>query len=177
MEIITREQARERGLSKYFTGQPCKNDHVAERYTTSAACQACLTESVAGVRRAVSGKPEATPERTAQLGQLVEVRLRIYPGDEGTLLDTAAAMTLARLPALVATDVVGARKGTKPEGGTLLYIVHVDPEDVRLVRDMQNAMLAARGPDMEAVRARAVGGMMAQAEAARDNGEGEWRFT
>lgn len=177
MEIVTRDQARERGLNKYYTGVPCKHDHLAERYTTSAACQACLTESVAGVRREISGKAAPTPERSAQLEQLLPVRLRIHPADVATLLDTATALTMARHPALVATDVVSSRKGTKPEGGTALYIANIDPADAQLVRDMQFAMLKARGPDLEAIRAAAFGGAMAQAEAARDNGEGEWRFT
>jgi hypothetical protein len=97
--------------------------------------------------------------------------------DEATLLDTAAAVTVARRPLLVAMDVVGTRKGIKPEGGTLLYVVNVDAADVQVLRDMQNAMLKARGPDIQAVRVAAFGGAMVQAEAARDNGEGEWRFT
>jgi hypothetical protein len=177
MEIVTRKQAIERGLNTYYTGVPCKNEHLAVRYTVSGSCKDCIGEAVSGVRRAIAGKTAPTPERLAQLEQLVPVRLRIHPADEATLLDCAAAVTLARLPALVAMDVVGTRKGTKPEGGTLLYVVNVAPEDVKLLRDMQNAMLAARGPNVEQLRAAAFGAAGAQAEAARDNGEGEWRFT
>jgi hypothetical protein len=177
MEIVTRKQARERNLNKYFTGVPCTNGHVAERYVTSGACQGCISEAVSGVRRAASAAVAPNPERLAQLEGLVTIRLRAHPLDEATLLDTAAALTVQRRQALVATDVVGARKGTKPEGGTLLYSVNVDAADVQLLRDMQNAMLTARGPNMEAVRAQVFGGAMAQAEAARDNGEGEWKFT
>lgn len=32
MEIITRKQALEQGLKRYFTGKACKNGHVAERH-------------------------------------------------------------------------------------------------------------------------------------------------
>jgi hypothetical protein len=177
MEIITRKQATDAKLNIYYTGKPCRNGHVAERYTTSGACKGCISEAVAGVRRAVGGSARNTPERQAQLDGLVSVRLRAHPADEATLLDTAAAVTVSRRPLLVAMDVVGTRKGTKPEGGTLLYVVNVDPADVQVLRDMQNAMLKARGPDIQAVRVAAFGGNMAQAEAARDNGEGEWRFT
>lgn len=42
MEIITRAQARERGLPRYFTGKPCSFGHVAERNTTSRNCIECL---------------------------------------------------------------------------------------------------------------------------------------
>lgn len=43
-EIITRQEARERGLPKYRTGRPCKHGHLSERYTNSAICCACWRE-------------------------------------------------------------------------------------------------------------------------------------
>lgn len=174
MQAITRKQAVEAGEKTYYTGVPCRNGHTAVRYTVSGSCKDCIAEAVAGVRRAVRGVGP-TPERVAQLEGLVAIRLRVVPVDAQTLLGTVAAMTLARRPLLVATDVVGARNGTKPEGGTLLYIVNVDEADVPLIRGMASAMLQARGPNVEAIRARAFG-IAAQAEAARDNGETEWNF-
>lgn len=41
MEVITRRQAAERGMGRYYTGKPCKNGHLAERYVTSNACVEC----------------------------------------------------------------------------------------------------------------------------------------
>jgi hypothetical protein len=41
MEIITRKQAREQGLKTYFTGKPCKNGHVALRYTAGRCLECC----------------------------------------------------------------------------------------------------------------------------------------
>ena len=40
-EIVARAEALSRGLSRYFTGEPCRAGHVAERYTTSANCVEC----------------------------------------------------------------------------------------------------------------------------------------
>lgn len=40
MKIITRQEAIAQGLSKYFTGKPCKNGHVSER-TIRGACIEC----------------------------------------------------------------------------------------------------------------------------------------
>jgi hypothetical protein len=40
-EIITRREARDRGLTKYLTGKPCKQGHVAERRTDSCNCIEC----------------------------------------------------------------------------------------------------------------------------------------
>ena len=35
------QQAREKGLKRYFTGKPCKNGHIAERLVRGATCVAC----------------------------------------------------------------------------------------------------------------------------------------
>tara|TARA_R110000782_G_C14715834_1_gene403672 strand:- start:6 stop:872 length:867 start_codon:yes stop_codon:yes gene_type:complete len=46
MQIITRKEAREKGLSRYFTGKPCKHGHVAERYVShNRPCVVCVWEN------------------------------------------------------------------------------------------------------------------------------------
>lgn len=44
-DIVTRKQAIERGLLRYFTGEACKRGHVGERYTLNAACVECNAEA------------------------------------------------------------------------------------------------------------------------------------
>lgn len=39
--IISREQASALSLKRYFTGAPCRNGHVAERYTSGWSCVQC----------------------------------------------------------------------------------------------------------------------------------------
>ncbi len=41
MQIITRKEAREKGLARYYTGKPCKHGHVSERVTSQAVCLEC----------------------------------------------------------------------------------------------------------------------------------------
>lgn len=41
MEIVTRSQARERGITKFFTGKPCKHGHLAIRWLPSGTCSKC----------------------------------------------------------------------------------------------------------------------------------------
>lgn len=41
MQIITRKEAKEKGLARYFTGKPCKHGHVAERYVCGHRCAEC----------------------------------------------------------------------------------------------------------------------------------------
>lgn len=43
-EIISRKEAIARGLNKYFTGKPCINGHVSERYVRGYQCIKCYQE-------------------------------------------------------------------------------------------------------------------------------------
>ena len=44
MEIISREEAIKKGLTRYFTGLPCVNGHISERSTADRNCRACVNE-------------------------------------------------------------------------------------------------------------------------------------
>lgn len=39
---IARQTARSQNARYYFTGEPCRAGHVAERYTSTAACVECV---------------------------------------------------------------------------------------------------------------------------------------
>jgi len=41
MEIITRAEAKERGLKRYFDGKRCYNGHVSEKFVRDKSCVAC----------------------------------------------------------------------------------------------------------------------------------------
>jgi hypothetical protein len=41
MQIISRAEAKAKGLNRYFTGKPCKHGHVAERKVFNATCVEC----------------------------------------------------------------------------------------------------------------------------------------
>ena len=40
-EIVTRDQAKAAGLKRFFTGQPCKHAHIAQRQTVNGLCLGC----------------------------------------------------------------------------------------------------------------------------------------
>lgn len=42
LKIISRKEAKELGLKRYFTGKPCKHGHIEERYTSNKGCKGCL---------------------------------------------------------------------------------------------------------------------------------------
>jgi hypothetical protein len=52
MEIISRAEARQRGLRFYFTGLPCKRRHLVPRYTVSRKCVECLRLHQSAIHRA-----------------------------------------------------------------------------------------------------------------------------
>jgi CheY-like chemotaxis protein len=40
-ETIDRQEARQRGLTRYFTGKPCSRGHIAQRYVSDQTCCEC----------------------------------------------------------------------------------------------------------------------------------------
>jgi len=41
VDIVTRKEAKERWLPRYFTGKPCPHGHVAERWASTNSCVEC----------------------------------------------------------------------------------------------------------------------------------------
>ena len=58
MEIISRKEAKEKGLTRYFTGIPCAAGHLSERLTSDGHCITCS--------RINQKKNRSTPEYKAK---------------------------------------------------------------------------------------------------------------
>ena len=56
MEIISRKEAKEKGLKRYFTGKRCKNGHIAQRLVSSFGCVICENERAQAWKKTVKGK-------------------------------------------------------------------------------------------------------------------------
>lgn len=41
MNLISRKDAREQGLKRYYTGKPCKHGHIVERHVCDGKCLEC----------------------------------------------------------------------------------------------------------------------------------------
>lgn len=72
MQIITRSEAINRKILRYFTGVPCKRGHLVERYTLNSACIDCLHpkfgQEIIAARKAAR-KLEVIKRQTAILEQ------------------------------------------------------------------------------------------------------------
>jgi hypothetical protein len=58
---ISRNDAQARGLRKFFTGKPCKNGHIAERYVQNGTCVQCLNRRIAPVIAAPNAAMPPSP--------------------------------------------------------------------------------------------------------------------
>ena len=58
MEIITKQEAKERGLKRYYTAQPCNAGHYSERYTNGGACIDCLNANTRKRLAAIYSDPD-----------------------------------------------------------------------------------------------------------------------
>jgi len=47
VKVITRKEAIDQGLPRYFTGKSCKHGHIAERYVLNWTCVVCHAEKCA----------------------------------------------------------------------------------------------------------------------------------
>ena len=43
-ELISRAEAKAKGLKQYFTGEPCKHKHIGGRFVSSSHCVVCSAE-------------------------------------------------------------------------------------------------------------------------------------
>ena len=51
MKVISRKEAKEQGLKRYFTGNPCKHGHIAERHVSYGDCRECTAKRSAEYRK------------------------------------------------------------------------------------------------------------------------------
>lgn len=127
MDVTSRKDAISRGLNKYFTGEPCKSGHIAQRYTQSSVCLECLHPSGCG-----------SPRR--QLAERMQkVLLLIHPDDYETVLSTVHLCAQMREPSLTREDVQ-TRVAPKAQCGKMLYTFRAFPEDAKDLYHLQETL-------------------------------------
>jgi hypothetical protein len=80
MEILSRDEALEKGLKRYFTGKPCKRGHVSERFTVSKNCVGChyRKEGIKGTELRL--KLYADPRIITRDAAIAQGKTRYYTG-------------------------------------------------------------------------------------------------
>ena len=60
-QLTLRQDAISQGKSVYFTGKPCKNGHIDQRYTSSGGCLECFRLARLSERMAIkAGRNQVT---------------------------------------------------------------------------------------------------------------------
>lgn len=93
MKIISRKQALAAGSTRYFTGKPCSNGHVAERLVSIYSCCECDRERAALRRAEDPAKNRATTRAwyEANRDRHREHGRRSYARNKGRFLEAAKA--------------------------------------------------------------------------------------
>jgi hypothetical protein len=73
--IINRQKALERKLKVFFTGKPCANGHISERYTKSYMCKACLRVSQKKYFQSEKGKTALNKYKKSEKGKATLARI------------------------------------------------------------------------------------------------------
>lgn len=81
MNVVSRQDALSLGLATYFTGNPCKNGHVSERYTKHRSCIECLRECAA--REESKKWMREHNKKRRQSAEFLELERRVRNSEKG----------------------------------------------------------------------------------------------
>ncbi len=90
--VRTRREAAENGLTRYFTGKPCKYGHASERFTSSGACIECQNSALRGLYR--SRAPRVLRPGTKAARFAVTIPAELTPVDFLRLSQHVATLVL-----------------------------------------------------------------------------------
>lgn len=92
MQITPRDEARKRGVARYFTGEACKYGHVSERFVSNRRCVACHDAFKSAWRKThlASCTAQSRRWRERNRGKVRAVKKAHYAASESTRKSQAA---------------------------------------------------------------------------------------
>jgi len=73
--LISRTEARAQGLTRYFTNDPCKHRHIAQRYVSNSRCVVC---SVASAAKSIKARRKRDPASFKERDKRINKRQHKY---------------------------------------------------------------------------------------------------
>lgn len=145
MTIITRQEAITAKLSRYFTGVPCKRNHICERYTQSSVCIECLhpkfeAADIAARKQARLQVEEEKYVRRFAVARLDKLRIGVYTPNLPQVRDLVYALTVAREPILQPEDTQAPCRPQYRGPNTFLHAFRLHREDFDTVIAFNNAL-------------------------------------
>lgn len=127
MELISPDEARARGLKRYFTGEVCKNGHVAERMLSNWRCIECLKKNrLVYLRRRRRERPGSMSEidrRAHQRHKDYKVEWARGPGKLSKQLDKQRRRAGPAMPPWADQDEIKRIYAERPDGMVVDHIV------------------------------------------------------
>jgi hypothetical protein len=119
--IIRRVDAISQGLKRYFTGKPCKNGHVAERFCASGRCSDCdkelqSSDSYRAKRRGYESLPHMREKRSTynkteqRKNRLSEMQKESYRKNKPAFL---MRLLVSRIPKMIQKGLAGCSSAEK----------------------------------------------------------------
>jgi hypothetical protein len=148
MEIITRQQAIMSRSTKYFTGVPCRNGHIAQRYTRCAVCLDCLHPKFSTDPAAAATANSAARDLNYKLAvakiQMIRIKIVLHSEDLALFIGVAHALSICREPALSPEDLL-TKFTARPRGdSTYLHAFKCYPEDAAALYQLQEDLTFVR---------------------------------
>lgn len=149
--IVSRSAAKISGATSYFTGQPCRNGHVAMRYTQSGTCAECIKASSS---KTVNVDAIA---RRAFKQQLIQAKFRLFDIDRETFAFAVWSMTAVRCPQILMSDIESKNAGLDRVAGTGMYTYYLHVDDHAVLFQLALSLTAShRARDQVAATKREV---------------------
>lgn len=133
MQIITRQEAIRKRLSKYFTGKPCKSGHIAERYLINSACEDCVHPKV-GNHEVLARKSERET-RAAAKSRMVRSKFRINDCDLEAFQLMILALCMMREPTIRTQDISSKWTPLVMSATKRIYAFMIFPQDEAQLRE------------------------------------------
>lgn len=135
-QIITRKEAKRLRLNKYYTGKPCKNNHICERYVQSGTCERCIN----GDRVSYGTKPQAASVESVR-HMMYEFRFRLYPQSLESFRLYVFGVSILRDHRVIFDDVVINKVPSNLTNGAGMYAIRCFAEDLEELQKAANTML------------------------------------
>jgi hypothetical protein len=149
MEVISRSDAIQRQLSRYFTGEPCAKGHLTYRYTKNGGCSDCINPKFASLD--IHHREEARRHVRA-LKSANELRRQgffLHLENLERFTTTVLLMASSHDAAIERADVIARRGWVSGPDETQLRQFWIFPEDVSALREIERAMMQDRNPPVQ----------------------------
>jgi hypothetical protein len=155
-EIISHEEASDKGMTRYFTGRVCRNNHIADRYVNGGACVECINgdKIITDAQREtrVAERQAKIANETARI-QLAKERLKQRQEEQAQRLQMAAERLELKKQAASITDDNRAVRGvsTVAKSEFIKIKLRVQPNDVTAMRAFIHGLAIMRIPGIRLI--------------------------